>query len=265
MTYRTIRVRSDGAVSHLQIHRPEANNTINSELIAECCDALTAIERDATVLVLEGLPEVFCFGADFSGIRDAYVASEAPVDTEAEAEAEATAGAAELYDLWQRIATGPFISIAHVRGQANAGGVGFVAACDIVIADQTARFSLSELLFGLYPACVLPFLARRIGLQRANYMTVTTQPIDVEQAASWGLVDAWHTKSEGLLHRQLLRLRRLSRLSVAHYKSYVGKLGASLGATRSLAIQNNESMNQLPGVAEGIARYVETGRFPWEP
>nr|WP_269820011.1 enoyl-CoA hydratase-related protein [Bacillus velezensis] len=42
-------------------------------------------------------------------------------------------------------------------GVANAGGIGFVAASDIVIADDTAVFSLSELLFGLFPAMVLPF------------------------------------------------------------------------------------------------------------
>jgi len=62
--------------------------------------------------------------------------------------------------LWLRLATVRTVTISHVRGKANAGGIGFVAASDIVLADETAQFSLSELLFGLYPACVLPFLIR---------------------------------------------------------------------------------------------------------
>lgn len=256
MSYATIRVRDEGSIRYLQLYRPEARNTINAQLIAECTQAVTDAEGKAAVLVIEGLPDVFCFGADFQGMRDALVQGEVGDDD--------GAGADRLYRLWLRIATGPFITIAHVRGQANAGGIGFVSACDIVLADDAARFSLSELLFGLYPACVLPFLIRRIGLTKANYMTVSTQPVGVEQAASWGLVDAWQTQSDALLSRYLLRLRRLSPQSVAHYKNYLAQLTDSLSGARELAVRSNLAMNELPGVAEGIVRYVETGRFPWE-
>ena len=173
MSYSTIRTRDEGSIRYLQLYRPEARNTINAQLIEECNDAVAAAEGQAAVLVIEGLPDVFCFGADFQGMRDALVQGEVGDDD--------GAGADKLYRLWLRIATGPFITVAHVRGQANAGGMGFVSACDIVLADAAARFSLSELLFGLYPACVLPFLIRRIGLTKANYMTVSTQPVGVEQ------------------------------------------------------------------------------------
>lgn len=101
-----------------------------------------------------------------------------------------------MYDLWLRLATGPYVTISHVRGKANAGGLGFVAASDIVLANETAQFSLSELLFGLYPACVLLFLIRRIGFQRAHYFTLMTQPISAKQACEWGLVDACEPLSE---------------------------------------------------------------------
>ena len=95
------------------------------------------------------------------------------------------------------------MSIAHVRGKANAGGIGFVAACDIVLADSAAVFSLSELLFGLMPACVLPFLVRRIGFAKANAMTLSTQPVGVQVAREWGLVDAFEENSDNLLRKHL--------------------------------------------------------------
>lgn len=82
-----------------------------------------------------------------------------------------------LYDLWLKMMNGPFITISHVRGTTNAGGFGFVAASDIVIADETAIFNLSELLFGLFPAMVLPFLTGKIGDQRAHYLTLKTNSI----------------------------------------------------------------------------------------
>ncbi len=91
---------------------------------------MTLCEDSIVILVLEGLPEVFCFGADFKGIHD-RMSSGQLIDQSPE----------PLYDLWLKLTTGPYITISHVRGKANAGEVGFVAASDIVLADQTAQFS----------------------------------------------------------------------------------------------------------------------------
>ena len=169
-----------------------------------------------------------------------------------------------LYDLWVKLATGPYITISHVRGKANAGGVGFVAASDIVLADQTAQFSLSELLFGLFPACVLPFLIRRIGFQKAHYLTLMTKPVSVQQAHAWGLVDAYEAQSESLLRKHLLRLRRLSKTGIRRYKRYMNGLHDSLLQSKSLAVAANKEIFSEPRNLQGIFRYVETGQFPWE-
>jgi polyketide biosynthesis enoyl-CoA hydratase PksH len=162
------------------------------------------------------------------------------------------------------MATGPYVTIAHVRGKANAGGVGFVAASDIVLADETAQFSLSEMLFGLYPACVLPFLIRRIGFQKAHYFTLMTQPISAKQAFEWGLVDAWEPSSEALLRRHLQRLRRLSKPAIARYKSYMGRIGVPVGELKAPAVAANREIFSDPENLRAITRYVEHGVFPWE-
>ncbi|TCS93650.1 enoyl-CoA hydratase/isomerase [Hazenella coriacea] len=253
MNYQTIQVRFQESVCYIRFYRPEANNTINECLVEECLQVLELCETSATVIVLEGLPEVFCFGADLDGIykkvtsgqRDAQISE-------------------PLYELWLKLATGPYITIAHVRGKVNAGGVGFVAASDIVIADQTARFSLSELLFGLYPACVMPFLIRRIGFQKAHYLTLMTQPILVDQAHTWGLVDAYDVKSELLLHKHLLRLKRISKQGILRYKGFVGELYDLLSHSKALALNANREMFSDQVNQKGIIRYVETGKFPWE-
>jgi polyketide biosynthesis enoyl-CoA hydratase PksH len=253
MSYETLKVSFDESVCHLQIDRPEANNTINDRLVAECHEVLSACEASATVVVLSGSPQVFCFGADFRALAGA-----SPQHIHEQS------SPGPLYDLWLRLATGPYVTVAHVRGKANAGGVGFVAASDIVLADETAQFSLSELLFGLYPACVLPFLMRRIGFQRAHSLTLMTQPIGARQALDWGLADAVETPSDVLLRRHLLRLRRLSKPAIRRYKAYMKEIGAPLAAVKPAAVAANLEMFCDAGNRQAITRYVEQGVFPWE-
>jgi len=250
MGYETIKVDFQDTVCYLQIDRPEANNTINGRLVAECNDVLSACEESATVVVLSGTPEVFCFGADFKAIAGR---------TEEQGD-----GPEPLYDLWMRLATGPYVTISHVRGKANAGGIGFVAASDIVLADETAQFSLSELLFGLFPAVVLPFLIRRIGFQKAHYLTLMTQPIAAKQALEWGLVDALEPQSEGLLRRHLQRLRRLSKPAIRRYKSYMSRISGPLQELKAPAVAANREIFSDADNLSAITRYVEHGLFPWE-
>jgi polyketide biosynthesis enoyl-CoA hydratase PksH len=250
MDYQTIKVRFQDSICFIQIHRPEANNTINEQLIEEFHQVLAWCEESITVVVVEGLPKVFCFGADFKGIHKKMACGEVSKE-----------GPEPLYDLWLKMATGPYITLSHVRGKVNAGGIGFVAASDIILADQTAQFSLSELLFGLLPACVLPFLIRRIGFQKANYLTLMTKPISVQEAHTWSLVDAYDVQSEPLLRKHLLRLKYLSKTGIQRYKRYMNGLNDFLLQSKSLALATNIEVFSDQQNLEGIYHYVETGQL----
>ena len=253
-TYKTIQVRFEEDICFIQIYRPEANNTINDCLIEEFTEALAECEDSAKIVVLEGLPEVFCFGADFKEIQKSFDTKEQHQEQNPE----------PLYNLWLQLASGPYITIAHVRGKANAGGVGFVAACDIVLCEEKTVFSLSELLFGLMPACVLPFLIRKIGFSKANYLTLMTQPISAKQAKEWGLVDEYEEKSENLLRKHLLRLRRLPKSGISRYKRYMNNLDDALVIARPKALEANIEVFSDQKNLEKIARFITTGKFPWE-
>lgn len=257
MGYQTLKVRfeasssqSDDDICFLQLFRPDANNTINGQMINELHEVSRICREKVKILILEGLPEVFCFGADFQAMAKELSPSENSAET--------------LYDVWLDLATGPYLSIAHVRGKVNAGGVGFVAASDIVLADTHAEFSLSELLFGLFPACVLPFLIRRVGFQRAHTITLMTKPVNVEQASDWGLVDAFSENSSTLLKQHLLRFRRLNKTAIQRYKSYMNELDNSLVTAKSKALSENLKMFSDKTNIDKITRYVSTGKFPWE-
>ena len=252
--YETLQVRLHSDTCFIRINRPESNNTINDQLIEELGRALDLCEDETRIVVLEGSPEVFCFGADFKALSQGFESSSHRQGPDPE----------RMYNLWLRLAAGPYVTIAHVRGQANAGGIGFVAACDVVICEERATFSLSELLFGLMPACVLPFLIRRIGCSKAHYMTLMTEPVGARTAQDWGLVDDVAADSANLLRKKLLRLRRLSKTAVRRYKQYLNTLDDSLAAAKAPALAANIEVFSDKANLDKISRYVRTGQFPWE-
>jgi polyketide biosynthesis enoyl-CoA hydratase PksH len=256
MSYETLIVSFRNSVCTMRMNRPEANNAINARMIEEIGAVLAECESatrtpPVTIVVLEGLPEVFCSGGDFGAISASGADAE-PADPE------------PLYDLWMRMATGPFVTISVVRGRVNAGGVGFVAASDIVLADRSASFGLSELLFGLFPACVLPFLVRRIGLQKAHYLTLMTSPIGAQEALDAGLADALDDSADTLLRKHLLRLQRLGKPAIARYKRYVAGMAGELERCKPGALATNREMFGDPQIRRNISRYVAESKFPWE-
>jgi polyketide biosynthesis enoyl-CoA hydratase PksH len=246
-----LRVERQGPVCLIGFDRHDRRNAINDQLIREFAAALNGLDDDVTVLVVDGGPEYFCFGADFDAL------AEHGADTAAHRPG-------ELFDIWRRLASGPFVSIAHVRGKVNAGGIGFVAACDIVIADESAAFSLSEMLFGLLPACVYPYLARRVGAQRAHYMTLTAKTFDATTMCAWGLVDAVGGDTAGMLRSHLVACRRLSRKAIVRHKRYVDMLASAPGDVRSLAVAANFETFTDPENIRSVRRFVADGTFPWE-
>jgi polyketide biosynthesis enoyl-CoA hydratase PksH len=250
----TLRVRFASEVCTVQLHRPNDGNTICDRMVQELTLVLDQCEESAKVVVVEGLPEVFCLGADFNEIERGHAGTRHSRALDPE----------PLYELWLRLAFGPYISVAHVMGRTNAGGVGFVAACDVALGDESATFSLSELLFGLMPACVLPFLARRTGPAKAHYMTVTTQPVTATQACAWGLLDACESHSDALLRKQLVRLQRLSKLAIARHKRYMSELDSTLHAAKAKALRANAAVFGDEQNLQNIVRYVRSGQFPWE-
>ncbi len=249
--FETIKVRVEDNLCFIQLYRPEANNTINNQMLLEVDQLYTAMQTgEVSVMILEGLPETFCFGADFNALAD----SQQPQHNDPRF----------LYDLWYKIATGPYISVAHVRGKVNAGGVGFVAACDLVLADDSATFALSEMLFGLIPACVMPFLIRKVGFQKANFLTTTTQTIGVDKAEQWGLVDEYQVNSVNLLRKHLVRLRRLSKKTISRNKAFMQQIHPLLLEAKEAALATNLAVFGDQENQAAIRRYVQHGIFPWE-
>ncbi|HEY8377680.1 MAG TPA: enoyl-CoA hydratase/isomerase family protein [Nannocystis sp.] len=172
-------------------------------------------------------------------------------------------------------------TVAVVHGPASGGGVGLLAACDVVIAGPDASFALPELRYGLVPALILPHLQARIGARRVRALALTGEALPAAQAAAWGLVDVLAEDPNAALHglvRGLLRARpqavaTLKRLTAgdlrgaglesepaAHTGAGQGSAGAGqgselTGAARTAAdLEDPELRAALGGLlAEGVA------------
>lgn len=249
MIYNTLKTKQRGSVNFIQFNRPEAKNAINSELVKELTDALNQCQSDSTVVVLEGGADFFCIGADFAEIEEVFLK-----DNSASGQIEA------LYDLWNTLATGPFVSIAHVEGEAMAGGVGFVASCDIAIASKKATFCLPEMIFGLMPAAVLPFLIKRTGQQNAHLMTLLTNTLSATEAENIGLIDFVDVDSRDTLRSNLLRIKRLDKTTIHRYKTYRSVLlGKELMKARENVFRASLKMFSDPSNIERITHFNKTG------
>lgn len=242
-----IAVRPDGPVCTISLVRADRGNTLDTQLLGELERAIDRYEAASSVFVLSGAPEVFCLGADLAANSE-----DTTVDPD------------RLFALWMRLANGPFVSIAHVCGPTRGGGVGLAAACDVVVAGANAEFSLPELIFGLTPACVFPFLARRVGPHRARQMALTTLPVGVVQALDWGLVDAWGEDSMQIVRRYLMRLRRLPKEAIKGFKDFLSVHDGELAQRRELSVSTNRAMFADPRVLARLNRYARDGLFPWE-
>jgi methylglutaconyl-CoA hydratase len=75
-----------------------------------------------------------------------------------------------------------------VRGRALAGGAGLATACDIVVAEEGARFGYPEVRVGFVPAMVMALLRRQVGEKRAFELVATGRQVSAHEALELGLV-----------------------------------------------------------------------------
>jgi len=169
-------------VAVVRLAREKVRNAFNETLIAELAAAFTQLGADAGVraIVLAARGPAFCAGADLDWMR--RMAGYSHDENRADARA--------LADMLRTIYECPKPTIARVHGDAYAGGMGLVAACDIAVAASTAHFCLSETRLGLIPATISPYVIRAMGEQAARRYALTAERFDAAEALRIGFVHA---------------------------------------------------------------------------
>lgn len=172
--------QAGGAVARVCLNRPQVRNAFDDVMIDRLTSTFAGLGRDSEVraIVLSAEGTGFCAGADLNWMRQSvdYTFTENVRD------------AHKLAHMLRTIHDCPKPVIARVQGAAFGGGVGLVAACDIAVAVESARFCLSEARLGLLPAVISPFVLKKIGSTAAHRYFLTAEPFTAAQALEMTLI-----------------------------------------------------------------------------
>lgn len=179
MTYDTLLVTVADKVATVTLNRPDLRNAFNEGAIAELARVFDELGRNDAVraIVLAANGPSFCAGADLNWMKK--MAGYSHDENEADA--------MRLADMLRTIYLCPKPTVARVQGDCYAGGMGLVAACDIVVASDTAGFCLSEVKLGLIPATISPYVIKAMGEQAARRYFITAERFDAAEAQRIGV------------------------------------------------------------------------------
>lgn len=174
-------VTQTGAVARVTLDRPDVRNAFNDELIADLTAWATSVDPATTrVAVLQGAGSVFCAGADLTWMSK--MMEYAREDNVRDARAMAA--------MFEALNTLPIPLVGRVHGAALGGGAGLAAVCDIVVAEEGARFGFTEAKLGILPAVISPYVVAKIGQSAARELFLTAARFTAERAREIGLVHA---------------------------------------------------------------------------
>jgi 3-carboxymethyl-3-hydroxy-acyl-[acp] dehydratase len=238
------------SVMSVSLDREDGRNSIDATAISLIESALAKAEADpdCRLFAVTSGPGVFSTGMDLA----AAAALESPEPGGA------------FFDLLRRLTGTRLIVVVSVDGKTAGGGMGLVAAADLVHATQRSTFALPEALWGLLPCVVLPFLARRIGPQRARTMMLTTQPVQVQTAASWGLVDVVADDLSTVLRPLAFRASKVDAVTFADAKRYAAAFQPVTDDDRQRAVGELRRLLGTSSVRERLAAFASHGQFPWQ-
>jgi methylglutaconyl-CoA hydratase len=184
----SINVIIQDKVAKVVLNRPEVHNAFDAEMILELTNQFKQLSKnkEVRVILLEGNGPSFCAGADLNWMSE--VSKYGHENNYMES--------LQLSECFYSIYTCSKPTIAKLHGVAIGGANGLLAACDICVATSDTIFSLSEVNIGLVPACIAPYVVKRVGEMAAREMMLTGLRFDGQKALELKLVNYIGTNEE---------------------------------------------------------------------
>ena len=163
------------AVATITLDSPANRNALSTRLVHDLTTALDRAEAGAVdgsirAIVLTHVPPAFCAGADLKERRTG------PPDSR------------PFVSVLKRLMDAEVPTLAMLRGPARAGGIGLMAACDLVVVDRDLTFALTEVRIGVAAAIISVPILRRASGSRLTAAFLTGEPFDAAFAREVGLV-----------------------------------------------------------------------------
>ena len=167
--------RVENNIAHLTINRENRRNAITLETINLFLQYLDSAETNSSVrviLITGAGDKAFCAGADLGGTGNGGIQE----------------GFDSYAQLLKRLAAYPKPVVARVNGACMAGGLGFMLACDFVIARNDVKFGTPEVNVGLWPMMIGALIFRNTLRKKAMEMVLLGERLTADQAEQMGLI-----------------------------------------------------------------------------
>ena len=253
MTYQHIQFRLEDRVARITFARPPLN-VFNIEMMREITSALSeSAQRDVVAIVFDADKSCRSFSAGVAVEEHVQETIFQMLDS--------------FHAIFRQLEQLAKPTIAVVDGAALGGGCELVAACDIVIASDRARFGQPEIKLGVFPPVAAIILPLVIGEKRARELILTGEIIDAVEAGRLGLCN--HIVPGAQLEPKLLevlaKLRELSGASLSFTKQALD-LGRGKSIEALLSTQENIYLHELmktQDANEGVKAFMEKRKPVW--
>ena len=242
-----------GAVLVLTLSDPATRNTLSHQAIAAGIEALNVAESDAGVrsVVLRGDGAHFCSGGNLAGLKERRAAG-VPAQVQM---------LEHLHHFIEALRVFPKPVIAAVEGAAAGAGFALALACDLIVAAEDARFTLSYARLGLSPDAGATWsLAQALPRALLQQLVWLAEPVSARQLQGWGVVgwvtDNGQTSAEAL--RLAQRLGDMAPNAIASGKELVQQ-AASRSLREQLDAERDHFVENLfhDNAAEGLLAFAE--------
>ncbi len=254
----SLSIQEDGHVVRVTLNRPEVRNALDEATLLELADffSKSPLLEKASVIILRGEGTDFCAGADIRWMRRA---SDYPP-------AKNRKDARLLTNALKAIDECPVPVMARVHGGIYGGGLGLIAASDIVIADENSKMRFSECRLGILPSVISIFVLPKIGPSHARPLYLTGEVFNAQRAKEIGLVhevcssETLDERVSELINQILLNGPKANRLA----KSYLRKLHELPRQKReSFSIETLVKARSSTEAKEGLSAFLEKRSPSW--
>ena len=247
-----------GSVTVVSLNRPDVRNAFNEEMIAELTAFAEAVPADGSVraVVLRGAGPVFSAGADVQWMSRM-------MDFSREENLADARRAAQMLLALDRV---PVPVIGRIHGAALGGGSGLAAICDVVVAADDAVFGFTEVVLGILPAMISPYVVRKIGLSAARELCLTGARFSAARAKEIGLVHAVVPEAEldRAVEARVALFRKAAPSAIAATKRLLAQVyGRRPADVLALTVDNIANQRVSPEGQEGLRAFMEKRAASW--
>ncbi|MFD1507099.1 enoyl-CoA hydratase-related protein [Georgenia yuyongxinii] len=248
-------------VATVVLNRPDVNNAYNTALVEQLEAAFEwcATNPEVRVVWIRGAGRHFQAGADLAWLQE----------VRAQSEEDNLAVSMRTTNLLRSLNEFPKPTVALVHGGCFGGGVGIIAACDVVVAESTAQFGITESRWGMVGAPLVRQVAGRIGPARLRRYAMSSERFDAARAFGMGLVDEL-TEPGGLdegAQRITDEILSSGPEAIAATKRSILRItGQLIDDDEALEMSQEHAARRLSAEAgAGLQSYLDRTPPPWKP